>query len=285
MSLISPPRTMRFRFASWNVNNRILTVRHLDLLRQASTDILALQEVSARFHAALTASDLFGWSASSLALRPHQEGEGRSRRLGCSLFGREPLRLADSSLVPGLVFPERALVARLVAPGHRVTACSFHTPPGASWGEVKPQTLKAIARWLASQSGPLIVGIDANTPKTDHPDLSRSEWWWPDEALLLGPAPLHGLKDALRLHLDAHSEVLAHAVATRPNGPLAVSHVRGNGRKRTECRYDFIYVSPGVRVHHVEYVFDQSVRSVSDHALVVADLELRGPNRQDQLPG
>jgi hypothetical protein len=140
---------------------------------------------------------------------------------------------------------------------------------------VKPQTLKAIAGWLSSQPGTLIFGIDANTPKTDHPDISQNEWWWKDEPLLLGPTPLHGLKDALRLHLDVHPEALARAVAVRPSGPLAVSHVRGNGRKRTECRYDFIYVTPDIRVHHVDYMFDEAIRSVSDHALVIADLELQ----------
>lgn len=266
---------MRFRFISWNVNNRTLTDRHQDRLRELSPDVLALQEASARFHAALTAANLFGWSMSSLTLRPHQDGEGRSRRLGCSLFGREPFRLADSSLVPGLAFPERALVVRLVAEGHRLTACSFHTPPGASWGEVKPQTLKAIAGWLSSQPGPLVFGIDANAPKTDHPDISRNEWWWDDEPLLLGPRPLHGLKDALRLYFDAHPEALAHTVALRPDGPLAVSHVRGNRRKRTECRYDFVYVSRDVRVQRVDYIFDEAIRAVSDHALVIADLEVQ----------
>lgn len=71
------------------------------------------------------------------------------------------------------------------------------------------------------------------------------------------------------------AEALAHAVAMRPNGPLAVSHVRGNSRKWTECRYDFIYVSTDIRVHHVDYVFDGAIRAASDHALVVADLELQ----------
>lgn len=266
---------MKFRFASWNVNQRRLTGGHLSLVRDLCADVVALQEVSAHFHAALAAAAVYSWSACSLELRPCLQGEGRSRRLGCAVFGGHPFRLVEASLVPGLVFPERTLVASLEAGERRVTACSFHTPPGASWGEVKPQTLKAIARWLPSQPVPLVFGIDANTPKTDHPDIFRNEWWWDDEPLLLGPAPLHGLKDALRLYLDAHPEALAHAVAVRPNGPLAVSHVRGKRRKRTECRYDFIYVSPDIRVLRVDYVFDEAIRAVSDHALVVAELELR----------
>jgi hypothetical protein len=121
---------------------------------------------------------------------------------------------------------------------------------------------------------PLIFGIDANTPKTDHPDISRSEWWWEDEPLLLGPRPLHGLKDALRLFLEANPAERDCVVAARPTGPLAVSHIRGTRRKMTECRYDFIYISSEIQVHRVDYRFDKSVRAVSDHALVTGEFEL-----------
>lgn len=69
---------------------------------------------------------------------------------------------------------------------------------------------------------PLVFGIDANTPKTDHPDISRNEWWWEDEPLLLGPKPLHDLQDAYRLFLEANPAELARVVAARPTGPLAV---------------------------------------------------------------
>lgn len=265
---------MKFRFASWNVNNRNLAPVHVDLLRTVRPDVIALQEVSTSFYAALAATNLFRWSSCSLTLRPCEKGEGRSRRLSCSLFGRSPFCLSESSLVPGLAFPERTLVASLKTPRHRLTVCSFHTPPGASWGEVKPQTLAAIARWLPLQPTPLIFGIDANTPKTDHPDISKNEWWWDDEPLLLGPAPLHALKDAFRLYLDLHPDELARTLALRPAGPLAVSHVRGSRRKLTECRYDFIYVTSDVRVDRVEYLFDVRVKAASDHALVVGDLQL-----------
>jgi hypothetical protein len=118
----------------------------------------------------------------------------------------------------------------------------------------------------------LIFGIDANCPKTDHPDIQRNEWWWEDEPLLLGGEPLHQLHDVFRVHLANNPEELAAVVAVRPNGPLAISHVRGNRRKMTECRYDFIYATPDVGVEKVTYVFDDAIREVSDHALVIADL-------------
>jgi hypothetical protein len=154
--------------------------------------------------------------------------------------------------------------------------CSFHTPPGANWGEIKPQTLRAIAEWLAKQRGHIIFGIDANTPKTDHPVFDQNEWWWEDEPTLLGGSPLHKLRDCLRLYLAERPHLLEEIVSRRPAGPLAISHIRGNRRKMIECRYDFIYISPGLDVLAVNYLYEESVKAGSDHALVTALLKIRG---------
>jgi hypothetical protein len=56
-------------------------------------------------------------------------------------------------------------------------------------------------------------------------------------------------RTTMQLNLYQHLDELARAIASRPNGAQAVSHVRGNRRKMTDCRYDFIYVSSDVRVH------------------------------------
>jgi endonuclease/exonuclease/phosphatase family metal-dependent hydrolase len=265
---------MNFRFASWNVNNRNFTKTHASIFRELGADVIALQEVSPTFHASLDETQLFSWSSSSFAIRPCKEGEGRARRLGCSLLGSKLFLLLNASLVPRLAFPERSLVASLETRGRQMTVCSFHAPPGTNWGEIKPRTLKAIGRWLARQPPPLVFGIDANAPKTDHPDISCNKWWWEEELLLLGATPLHELKDSLRLFLDANPAEFARAVRARPNGPLAVSHIRGNRLNTTECRYDFIYVTSDIQVRKVQYNFGKRIRAISDHALVIADLEV-----------
>lgn len=277
---------MKLRFASWNVNNRNLSPGHIQIFRDVEPDVVALQEASPSLHQALAAESLFAWGAFSLTLRPPLDGEGRSRRLGCSVFGTDRLRLLEYSLIPGLEFPERTLVTTIEARGAALTACSIHTPPGSNWGEVKPRTLKAIARWLPLQSSPLIFGIDANCPRTDHPNIYQNEWWWDDEPLLLGASPLHELKDVFRVYLDNNPAELVRVIAARPSGPLAVSHVRGKGRNMTECRYDFIYATPDVHVEKVEYVFGGKVKAVSDHAIVVADatLETQLSNHAMQRP-
>jgi hypothetical protein len=73
--------------ASWNVNNRLFKKGHIDLIQSILPDLIAFQEVSSGFYRSLTDSGLFAWSVSSLSLRPTGIDEGRSRALGCAIFG------------------------------------------------------------------------------------------------------------------------------------------------------------------------------------------------------
>ncbi len=264
---------MEFRFSSWNVNNRNFRDAHSTLLKRVDTDLLALQEVSASFYSALCESGLFDWSEFSLALRPCVTGEGRSRQLGCAVLGRAPFQAKSAQLLTQLNFPERALTVRVGSP-IELGLCSFHIPPGVSWGKIKPQTIIAVAEWLKQQNGHTIFGIDANSPKTDHPLLAQNEWWWKDEPVLLGASPLHDLRDCLRLYLEHRPKELQQIADRRPRGPLAISHVRGKRGQITECRYDFIYVSPGIRVLDIQYLYEEALQAGSDHALVTSLLQI-----------
>ena len=143
---------MQFRVSSWNVNNRNFRDTHAELLRRVDTDLLALQEVSPDFYQKLTGTGIFDWSEFSLSLRPPQPEGGRSRCLGCAVFGRSPFQFCSAQLLEELRFPKRPLIVKINS-GVEMTMCSFHTPPGAKWGKIKPQTLRAIADWLTKQSG------------------------------------------------------------------------------------------------------------------------------------
>jgi hypothetical protein len=197
-----------------------------------------------------------------------------SRRLGCAVFGRAPFQCCSAQLLEELPFPERALIVK-VNRGVEMSICSFHTPPGVNWGKIKPQTLRAIAEWLAKQNGHTIFGIDANAPKTDHPVFHQNQWWWEDEPTLLGHSPLHELRDCLRVYLAERPHMFEEIVSRKPAGPLAISYIRGKGRAMIECRYDFIYISPGLGVLDVNYLYEESVLAGSDHALVTALLKIR----------
>ena len=67
--------------------------------------------------------------------------------------------------------------------------------------------------------------------------------------------------------------MMEEIVSRRLSGPLAISHIRGN-RRKIECRYDFIHISPGLDVLYVDYLYEESVQAGSDHALVTALLKV-----------
>ena len=89
------------------------------------------------------------------------------------MFGRSPFQIYSAQLLEELPFPERALIVKINC-GVQMRMCSFHTPPGVRWGKIKPQTLRAIAEWLAQQSGHTIFGIDAMLRKRITPCSTKT---------------------------------------------------------------------------------------------------------------
>ena len=108
---------------------------------------------------------------------------------------------------------------------------------------IKPLTFKILAKWLKAQETPIVLGMDANAPKSDRENIDENEWWWKDEPVFLGANPEHHLKDIFRKYLDKNPQKLQEIKKLRPEGPLAISHIRGN-KKIPPCRYDFIYANP-----------------------------------------
>ena len=128
---------------------------------------------------------------------------------------------------------------------------SFACPPGVVWGTMKGEQGWRIAAWLASRTGPTIAGIDRNGPKYEHDDGSV-QLWPHDAPELLGPEPAHRCHDALAVLYEREHHRREQAAAWLPDGPLAVSYVRGHpGQRQTRCRYDAVYVSDHVTVDDV----------------------------------
>ena len=222
---------MNIRFVSWNIHRKNHITPMFELLHGISGDLVALQEVTISAYQQLVESKLFAWSTFSLDLRPPQANEGQGRRLGCALLGQACFRYKSSFLLEDAPLPERALIAEVETLTGPLTLCSFHTPPGATWQNKKPQALVTLAKWLARQQTRVVVGIDANAPRNDHPDINQNKWFWEEEPLMLGARPLHMLRDALRVQLRTlpleETRLLTHS----PQGPLAVLYNRVWGKK------------------------------------------------------
>ena len=195
---------------------------------------------------------------------------GAGPRYASAVLVRAPARLHHFGVLHDVPSPERAAVASVEIDGHRLSACSWAAPPGATWGKAgKGRQVLRYAAWLRGRAGPVVVGIDRNAPKWERLELANDEWWNDDETVLYGPDRAHDLRDLFREQVDRDPDLRREIAAARPDGPLAVTH----SRRGADCRYDAIYASPELEVISVHHVWDEAREAGSDHAAVVADLE------------
>jgi endonuclease/exonuclease/phosphatase family metal-dependent hydrolase len=262
---------LRLTVADWNLDGFTELGAKLELLRDLAWDVLLLQEVTASTWEPLRdLGDAAAWSAG------HLPELAAPPRYHSAVVVRGGWRLADTGTVPDVPSPERTATAMIARDGFRCAVASLALPPSATWGIAgKGRQAELLACWLRDRAAPTIVGIDANTPKWDRPRLAECEWWNEQEQLLLGAERVHDLRDAYRDVLRRDPDRRASILERWPDGPLAVSYVRGTGRNRTASRYDHLLVSPDFDVHDVRYLWDEAVEAGSDHALVVADLQVR----------
>lgn len=261
-----------FRLVDWNVRLNNSSKLMPDFLSSIRPDLCTFQEVTTRIFKSLEEALPKHTGVFSLEERPPEALEGLKRQLGCAIFFTSDFDLHDKYLLD-VPFPERTMVAKMNCADGDFTLASIHAPPGASHGKLKPETFVRITKWLNLQDGPIIFGIDANTPKFDRWHHGLNEWWWKDEPILFGEKPNHHLRDLYRVYLDQHPEISAQARNERPDGPLAVTYFRGNRKdSRTPCRYDLIYGTEHFTPKKFTFPFEASVDAGSDHSAVVADL-------------
>ena len=268
------------RFLTWNLNGAsgARADRLCSLLAAQASDgptIAALQEVKPATHEALTAAGIFDWLVYSLEIRPPGPFDRGARKLGCVLAGRGDVELAEGDVLWRLPLPERSAIARVRWNGTEVDAISYHSLAGSGFKAGKGVAYRALLETLAGPDRPMLLGLDANTPKVDRPEEAQSEFWWPaHEPLILGPPDerKHDLSDAFRLWLAANPDEQARLEIEHPDGPTAVTHLRG--AKNIPCRYDQVWVSPEWQVESVRHLTEASFEAGSDHALVSAELRI-----------
>lgn len=250
---------MKIRLADWNVNRRGDLSEHLSLLDALDWDLCTLQEV--RHQAGSAIAERAGVEGSHAL--DHAAGTSKLRgvRDGAMVLARAPFRLRGAAVVTDVPSPDRTLLARIGHDEQRnfgVSVLSAALPPATSWGALKVEQCLGIVRLLERRVAPMLVGIDANTPKTDHIIEEKVEYWWPEEAQLLGPRASHQLRDVYR---ELHGRTSTGMPTSFESGSIA-------------RRYDHVLASPEFTVVAVDYMFDDDVRALSDHALIKVTLEL-----------
>ncbi len=257
---------MKIRVASWNVRGLPYPQRQIRLLADRHLDILLLQDVSRRASDAIRGSDHWKSLATSLNSSSHPQA-------GCLVAAQADWQFTEPTGIPGDATSSRALAVSAVNDGVALTLVSCYAPTNVGQGtKERPGFFTALAAWLSALSAPVLLGLDANGPRTDHPDITRSEWWVPEESSVLGVGP--STEDALRCWYDDHPDALRRRVQYYPRGPLADSYHRGRKGKFVRSRYDSIRISPGIIVEEVNYLYDEAFAAGSDHALVVAVLAI-----------
>lgn len=257
---------MMIRVASWNVRGLARPAAQLNFLGRQGADLLLLQDVTE--HAADAVRNSGCWHS---VLRSRHDG-GR-QRAGCLIATGNGWDLGVSDAVAGVPDAERTLTATARHGDLTLTVACCYAPTNTGRSATdRPAFFTAVAAWLAAVPTPLLLGMDANGPRVDHPDLMHNVWWSPEEEQVLGASAV--TCDALRLWFDGHPEQLALRRRYYPHGPLADSYHRGRRGRFLRCRYDSIRVSPGIRPLSVRYFYDEAVAAGSDHALVIAELEL-----------
>ena len=244
----------------------------LELLAEQHADVVLLQDVG--LSAVLAVADSHMWNSivDSWSVLPRSSAV--PRRGGCLIAAADSWSLRSTLAVPDALGPRRrALTVTATHDGAALTILSCYAPTNTGQGtKDRSGYFSAVASWLSTMSAPVVLGMDANGPRVDHPDIEQTKWWTEEEALVLGNGAR--TEDVLRLWYADHPEELRHRLRHYPHGPLADSYHRGRKGKYLRCRYDSIRVSPGVRVADARYLYEEAVHAGSDHALVIADIEL-----------
>lgn len=243
----------------------------LELLADLHPDILLLQDVGPSAVNAVVDSHLWDrvmdtWSP------PHPPGT-IIRWGGCLIAVKGDWVLTSTLPTPDALLSNRALTVTASREQVIVTLLSCYAPTNTGPGrKQRPAYFTALAAWLSTVSAPIVLGMDANGPRVDHPDIEQNRWWTGEEVLVLGVGTR--TEDVLRLWYADHPAELKRRVRYYPNGPLADSYRRGRKGKYLRCRYDSIRVSPGISVIDVHYLYEEAVQAGSDHALVITDIDL-----------
>lgn len=262
---------MRLRIASWNVRGMPLPADQLGLLADQHPDILLLQDVGPPAVRAIVNSHL--WDHVTDTWSFPISSQGVARRGGCLIAATGEWVLGSALPVPDLLLSNHSLAVTATRGQATLTLLSCYAPTNTGPGrKERPGYFGALTAWLSTVPAPVVLGMDTNGPRVDHPNIKQNRWWTEEEALLLGAGAQ--TEDVLRLWYADHPAELKRRVRYYPNGPLADSYHRGRRGKYLRCRYDSIRVSPGISVIDVHYLYEEAVQAGSDHALVIADIDL-----------
>ena len=143
------------RIISWNLHFRRAAVAEAqgELLRELRPDLILLQEVNPGSAEILWRAAGADWLICAADLRARTSDDRRVCSGGVAIAGRG--KAPRHAWVPADVSqPGRILLAGTTVDGIGLSAVSYHAPPGASWGLVKPRQGRRLRQMAGYSAGP-----------------------------------------------------------------------------------------------------------------------------------
>jgi len=272
------------RFATWNLNwfkrSPAWAESKLEFLYGQPWDVVALQEVTASMYSLVLKSGIAEHVAYSADV-------AADRGFGSALLARNGAALEHPCLMAGLPNPNWGVIARVTLGDVAFTAASWHAPNAAKAENraVKAAAYLSFNHLVRERRDPLVIGADANhgarwTRTLDFPGepfqpIKEDDWL--DENRFWAQ-PDHDLRDMWFEFLAARPDLVAALRAERPEGPSAISYIRGSPKNPIPDRFDYILASPEFSVTNMTYEYERAKVAGSDHAFVASSLQLGAPD-------
>jgi hypothetical protein len=144
------------RFATWNLSHQGPKEPKVDFLNSQEWDLLALQEVTPAIASVIRDANV--------AEEFKYPEDLRGDTLASALLARDGLSLDQVSLIADVPRPRRGIHAHATRGDVDFEVLSWHAPHGV--GDDNQQRKRAgygaFIAWVDAQTGPLLVGADAN---------------------------------------------------------------------------------------------------------------------------
>lgn len=261
----------------WNISYSSDKEKVLETISRLVKDvdaIVCLQEVQPSVKDFLVGK-VYGWTdtkggsyAYSLDYRQPGRYDGKNRKLGVLMLCPASMYIIDSGVFIRTPFPDRTLWAEILYRGETIKVASLHSITGCGYSKAKSTQYFSFTEAIG-EFDPDILTTDANEPEIDHWDITQAKFY--DNKDNGEGAKTFFTNLDLNHMVDAYVPHYNHD-AFKLGKPLTHS-VKVN--RKGYCRYDFIFASEArFNFGNCEYLYQAGLDGTSDHAVVVAELEL-----------
>lgn len=263
------------RLLSWNISYQHHVIPKIEFIQKhlKKDTVIVLMEVLEKDY--LIIKETFEGSfhiSYSLDLRKPSEFDTRSRKLGVVILVSKEYQMDEFDILNRTPLPDRTGYVTFQKEGHHIKLLGLHSITGVDYKKTKSIQFYSFAESIDSIK-PDFVCMDINEPKTDHPNIDEIEFNTnKDKGKGIKTFFLemyrHGLQDALRHVSKSLTIPLTVSYKTNKNGSL--------DNIKFYKRYDYIFVN--LNKYHVEevtYLYDDSIKAGSDHAMIICDVHLK----------